>query len=184
MRPPHQPVPKLPLPPPPNSSNRPGGVGHHNRGGVTLAGKVMRADFGRALQRARRHGYAFPVFNFDNLAVLQAIIAGAEAERAPVIVMATEGAVRHLGVDQVIAMATVARRQARVPVLFHFDHGQSLDLARYFVDHGADSVMLDWFLRSVAANTTGTQQLVRYAHQRRGVRGSGRPCGGGQRGRP
>ena len=96
MRPPHQPVSKLPLPPPPSSSNRPGGVGHHNRGGVTLAGKVMRADFGRALQRA------------------------------PVIVMATEGAVRHLRVDQVIAMATVARRQARVPVLFHFDHGQSL----------------------------------------------------------
>lgn len=141
----------------------------------------MRADFGRVLQRARRHGYALPAFNFDNLAVLQAIIAGTEAERAPVIVMATEGAVRHLGVDQVIAMATVARRQARVPVLFHFDHGQSLDLARYFVDHGADSVMLDWFLRSVAANTTGTQQLVRYAHQRRGVRGSGRPCGGAKR---
>ena len=87
----------------------------------------MRADFGRALQRARRHGYAFPVFNFDNLAVLQAIIAGAEAERAPVIVMATEGAVRHLGVDQVIAMATVARRQARVRFCFTLTTGKALN---------------------------------------------------------
>ena len=60
------------------------------------------------LERAEAGGYAVGAFNCNNMEIVQAIIAAAEAENAPVIMQASQGAIKYAGIDYIVAMARLA----------------------------------------------------------------------------
>lgn len=103
----------------------------------------MPRTAGTLLERARRDGFALVAVNAVNLETAEAIVAGAERERAPVIVQISENAGRYSRLSRLAAFARVLRSEATVPVILHFDHAESIDSARRALDERFDSVMLE-----------------------------------------
>ncbi len=104
------------------------------------------------LDKARAGRYAVGAFNCNNMEIIQAIIAAAEAEQSPVIVQASQGAIKYAGIDYIVAMTRLAAESSRIPVALHLDHGTSYEQARLCIDRGFSSVMVDGSKLSVADN--------------------------------
>jgi len=117
------------------------------------------------LQKARAHGYAIGAFNFNNLEQLQAIISAAEAEKSPVIVSTSEGAIQYATMAQLVAMAHVAAKATRIPVVLHLDHGKDPDIVKQAIKSGYTSVMFDGSSRPYGQNVLLTKELVTLAHR-------------------
>ncbi len=124
----------------------------------------MKTDLNHELSLAQMNGYAVPAFNFDNLIMLKAIIAAAEAAQSPVILMVSEKSIHYLGKEYALNIAKTARQLATVPVVVHLDHATDLALAQYFIENGADSIMLDYSNKPLADNIAGTQKITKIAH--------------------
>lgn len=112
------------------------------------------------LRAAQDGGYAVGAFNFSNLEIMQAIFRAAEAERAPVILQVSQGAIRYAGLEYLVAMAQVVARKASVPVALHLDHGTDLNLVYECINAGFSSVMFDGSKLPLAENIALTRQVV------------------------
>ena len=126
----------------------------------------MLANGKPLLLAARKHGYAIGAFNFSNLEQLQAIVEAAEAEKSPVFVSTSEGAIEYATMPQLVAMAHTAAKSARVPVVLHLDHGKDPDIVKLAIRSGYTSVMFDGSSRPYGQNVTLTKQLATLAHRR------------------
>ncbi len=115
---------------------------------------------GVLLREAEVQGYAVGAFNCNNLEIVQAIVAAAEAENAPVIMQASQGAIKYAGVDYIVAMARVAARGTRVPVALHLDHGTSFDQVMRCLVAGFSSVMIDGSHLPLEQNIALTRQVL------------------------
>ncbi|MDO8463031.1 MAG: class II fructose-bisphosphate aldolase [bacterium] len=116
------------------------------------------------LQKALRGGYAIGAFNVNNLELLQGIIRGAVAQRAPVILQTSEGAIAYAGMEELLAMMRVAAARVRVPVVLHLDHGKDIDIIRAAIKAGYTSVMYDGSSLPYDENVRNTMRVVRWAH--------------------
>jgi fructose-bisphosphate aldolase class II len=116
------------------------------------------------MEEAERGSYAVGAFNLNNLEILQAIIAAAEAEKAPVILQASQGAIKYAGIDYIVAMAEVAAREASVPIALNLDHGTSFEQAMRCIRAGFSSVMVDGSKLSFEENVELTKRVVDVAH--------------------
>ena len=115
---------------------------------------------------ARRKRYAVPAFNVNDLEFLRAVMDAAVAQKSPVIIQTSEGAVAYAGMDYLVAMARVAA-QAPVPVALHLDHGKDLRVIRQAVQSGYTSVMFDGSSLPYAKNVAQTKKVVALAHAKR-----------------
>lgn len=115
------------------------------------------------LKDAAAEGYAVGAFNCNNMEIVQAIVTAAEAEKAPVILQASQGAIKYAGVDYIAAMVRVAARRARVPVALHLDHGTSFDQVVCCLVAGFTSVMIDGSHLPLEQNIALTRQVVSVA---------------------
>lgn len=59
----------------------------------------MKTSLKTQLLKAKKEKYCLAAFNFDNLEMLKAIIEACEEENSPVIIMATESAVKYMGFE-------------------------------------------------------------------------------------
>lgn len=116
------------------------------------------------LARARREGYAVGAFNANNMEIVQAIVAAAEEERAPVILQASQGALKYAGLPYIWAMARVAAENARVPVAVHLDHGTDFTQVLQCLRVGFTSVMIDGSHLPLEENVALTRRVVEVAH--------------------
>ncbi|NLM45714.1 MAG: class II fructose-1,6-bisphosphate aldolase [Firmicutes bacterium] len=116
------------------------------------------------LQEAERGGYAVGAFNTNNMEILQAIMETAEEERAPVILQASQGAIKYAGLPYITAMVRAAAAAATVPVVLHLDHGTSFEQAMLCLRHGFTSVMFDGSKYALADNIAQTQRVAEVAH--------------------
>ncbi|MFD7296661.1 ketose-bisphosphate aldolase [Streptomyces sp. NPDC059897] len=114
---------------------------------------------------ADRHG-AVAAFNVITLEHVEAVIAGAEAADAPVILQISENAVRYrYGRLLPLARAAVAAAEgARVDVGLHLDHVQSDDLLRQAADAGFGSVMYDAARLPYDENLAATRAAADWGH--------------------
>lgn len=119
------------------------------------------------LKKAEEGKYAVGAFNCNNMEIVQAIIAAAEAEKAPVIMQASQGAIKYAGIDYITAMAKIAAENASVPVALHLDHGTSFDQVMLCIRKGFSSVMIDGSKLSLDDNIELTNRVIAVA----------RPCG-------
>lgn len=112
------------------------------------------------LKAAEAGGYAVGAFNCNNMEIVQAIAAAAEAERAPVIMQASQGAIKYAGIEYITAMAKTAAAQVSVPVALHLDHGTSFEQVMQCIRAGFSSVMIDGSKHSLEDNIALTRQVV------------------------
>jgi len=112
------------------------------------------------LKQAEAGGYAVGAFNCNNMEIVQAIIAAAEAEKAPVIMQASQGAIKYAGVDYIVAMARLAAEKARVPAALHLDHGTSFEQVVQCIRAGFSSVMIDGSRLPLEENIALTRRVL------------------------
>jgi fructose-bisphosphate aldolase, class II len=116
------------------------------------------------LRAARAEGYAIPAFNAVNLETAQAIVQAAELERAPVIVQISENAARYAGIGLLSTIGRELRAHATIPVILHFDHAETLVVAKDALEHGFDMVMLEGGDLGIEAQIAQLRVLSELAH--------------------
>ncbi|SHF59955.1 fructose-bisphosphate aldolase, class II [Desulforamulus putei DSM 12395] len=112
------------------------------------------------LQKAEVGNYAVGAFNCNNMEIVQAIIAAAEAEKSPVIIQASQGAIKYAGLEWIVGMVKLAADKACVPVALHLDHGTSFEQCMQCIRAGFTSVMLDGSKLSLEENIELTNRVL------------------------
>lgn len=116
------------------------------------------------LDKADEENYAVGGFNMNNLEFLQAIVEAAEEENSPVIIQASEGALRYMNMHYALPMAISAAEEADVPLAIHLDHGGSYEKIIKCIRNGFTSVMIDASKKPFEENVAQTQKVVEAAH--------------------
>ncbi|MEU4163837.1 class II fructose-bisphosphate aldolase [Actinoplanes sp. NPDC026670] len=126
----------------------------------------MLASTGDLVAAARASGGAVGAFNVITIEHAEAIVAGAESARLPVILQISENAVRfhHGRLAPIAAAARAIAASASVPVALHLDHVESDELLAEAVINGFGSVMYDASRLPYAANVGATASAVKRCH--------------------
>jgi fructose-bisphosphate aldolase class II len=129
-------------------------------------GRMPLASTGTLVSDARAARGGIAAFNVITLEHAEAIVGGAEAAQAPVILQISENAVAfHRGqLRPIAAGAAEIARAAAVPVALHLDHVQDLALLRQAADAGMSSVMFDGAALDYAENIAATRAAAEWAH--------------------
>ncbi|MFF2652594.1 ketose-bisphosphate aldolase [Streptomyces sp. NPDC058045] len=124
------------------------------------------AATGTLITEAAAAHSAVAAFNVITLEHIEAVVAGAEAAGAPVVLQISENAVKYrYGRLLPLARAAVATAErAGVPVGLHLDHVQSDDLLRQAPEAGFSSVMYDAAHLPYAENLAATRAAADWAH--------------------
>ncbi len=96
--------------------------------------------------------------------IVQAIIETAEEERAPVIVQASQGAIKYAGLDMIVAMVKVLAERTFIPVVLHLDHGTDYEQNIRCLRAGFTSLMFDGSALPFDENVMLTKKVVEMAH--------------------
>ena len=116
------------------------------------------------LLKARAEGYAVGAFNLNNMEMAQAIVQAAEEEKSPVIIQASQGAIKYAGLEMITAMAKVLADNASVPVVLHLDHGTDYKQNVKCLRAGFTSLMFDGHELPLEENIAMTAKIVDIAH--------------------
>ena len=95
--------------------------------------------------------------------MVQAVIAAAEAESAPVMIQTTPGTLKYAGAKCFAGLVSRLARDAKVPVALHLDHGNSYELAAECAGEGYTSLMIDGSKLPYEENIALTQRVVAMA---------------------
>jgi fructose-bisphosphate aldolase, class II len=116
---------------------------------------------------ARAAGRGVGAFNVIGIEHAEAIVAGAETARAPVVLQISENCAAYHGALAPIMTACLAIADAaRVPAAVHLDHASSADLIWEAAALGAGSVMYDASARPYADNVAATADVARWCQDR------------------
>ena len=133
---------------------------------------MARITLRQLLDHAAENGYAVPAFNISNMEQGLAIMAAADACKAPVILQASRGARAYAG-DRVLARLIdgMVEMYPHIPVCMHLDHGNNLATCVTAIQNGFTSVMMDGSLKAdgktpadYAYNMEITRKVVEVAH--------------------
>lgn len=116
------------------------------------------------LLKAKEEKYAIGAFNANNLEQIQAIIEAAEEEKAPVILQASQGAIKYAGLETIVSMVRIAAEKATIPVVLHLDHGTDFDQNVKCLQVGFTSLMFDGSKLPYAENARITKKIVEMGH--------------------
>lgn len=121
-------------------------------------------DLKGMLRHARANGYAVGAYNAVDSNFVAAIVAGAEAARAPVIISFAEAHFAHYDFPALIAAAESMGRRAGVPVALCLDHGCGPDSAIAAIRAGVNGVMIDASHLPFDDNVAATRRVADVAH--------------------
>ena len=115
------------------------------------------------LIRARREGYAVPLFNvFDPIAV-DGVVAAIQAKNAPCILGVYSGCFKDENIEAFAAYIRTRVKNLPMPVSLMLDHGESADQARKAIELGFTDVMFDGSRLPIAENADITRQIIQFA---------------------
>ncbi|MDR2253853.1 MAG: class II fructose-bisphosphate aldolase [Bifidobacteriaceae bacterium] len=116
---------------------------------------------------AQAAGRGVGAFNVIDLALAEAIVAGAEDARKPVILQISQNCVDyHGGLAPIAAAAQAVAAAAMVPVAVHLDHAESVELVAEALELGIKSIMYDASRLSDEANRASTGAVAALAQAR------------------
>jgi fructose-bisphosphate aldolase, class II len=116
---------------------------------------------------ARAAGRGVGAFNVIGIEHAEAIVTGAEAAGAPVVLQISQNCVAYHGALEPIARAVLAiAEHAAVPVAVHLDHATGEDLVREAAALGLRSVMYDASGLPYSGNVAATARIARWCHER------------------
>ena len=116
------------------------------------------------LQKAREGKYAIGAFKVENMEMVMAVLAAAEAKNSPVIMQTTPGTIKYAGVDYYYANVAAAAKRSSVPVVMHLDHGDSFQRAMAAYRAGYTSIMIDGSKLPFEDNIALTKRVVDACH--------------------
>jgi len=116
------------------------------------------------LDAAQQGKYAVGAFNCNNMEIVQAIVAAAEETRSPVILQASQGAIKYAGLSYIVSMVKAAAAEATVPIALHLDHGTDFNTIVACIRAGFTSVMFDGSHYEKEENIARTREVVKIAH--------------------
>jgi fructose-bisphosphate aldolase class II len=112
-------------------------------------------------------GRGVGAFNIIGIEHAEAVIAGAEAAGAPVVLAISQNCVAyHRALAPIARAALAAAGAAAVPVAVHLDHVTGEDLVRSAVAVGVGSVMYDASAEPYADNVRATAAVARWCQER------------------
>lgn len=100
-------------------------------------------SMGPMLKRARANAYGIAAYNMIDYNSARAIVEGAAALDAPVIVQVSVKTVKHWGYKPIAHWVNDLASAVDIPVALHLDHCTDLDVLRRCIDAGWTSVMFD-----------------------------------------
>jgi len=115
------------------------------------------------LNKANKGNYAVGAFNINNMEIAQAIIRAAAAQKAPVILQTSEGAIAYAGMEYLRCIAYQAAKE-KVPVALHLDHGRDLELVKKCIKAGWTGIMYDGSHLPFDENVKNTKKVAQWAH--------------------
>ncbi|MBR2112005.1 MAG: class II fructose-1,6-bisphosphate aldolase [Helicobacter sp.] len=119
------------------------------------------------LLKAHKEGYGVGAFNFVNFEMLNAIFNAANEAQSPIIVQASEGAIKYMGIDMAVGLVKIlSARYPHIPVALNLDHGTSFESCKKAIDSGFTSVMIDASHHCFEENVVITKEVVEYAHSK------------------
>ena len=122
-----------------------------------------------AMREIIEPGRGLGAFNVIGVEHAEAIVAGAAAAGAPVVLQISENCTAYHGALEPIGRACLAlARSAAVPVAVHLDHATSAELVHEAARLGFGSVMYDASTLPYAQNVAATAEVARWC-QRRGL---------------
>jgi fructose-bisphosphate aldolase class II len=116
------------------------------------------------LEKAMREKYAVGAFNANNIEMVQAIVEAAEEEKAPVILQASQGAIKYAGLENIAAIVKNAAAMAKVPIALHLDHGTDYEQNVKCFRMGFTSLMFDGSKLPYEKNIAITKKIVEMGH--------------------
>jgi fructose-bisphosphate aldolase class II len=122
---------------------------------------------GELVGQAAAAGRGVLAFNFITLEHVEAILAGAEAAKAPVILQLSQNAAAYHGgrALPVTAAALALAETAAVEVALHLDHVEDMDLLHQAAEAGFSSAMFDAGALDYEGNVAATRAAVDWAHR-------------------
>ncbi|WP_322961582.1 class II fructose-1,6-bisphosphate aldolase [Mycoplasmopsis cynos] len=118
------------------------------------------------LKKAKQEKYAIPHININNLEWAKAILLTAEAEKSPIIIATSEGAIKYMGGFEVVSgmvLGLINDLNITVPVALHLDHGSYAGAKKAIVTDGYTSLMFDGSHLAFEENYTKTSELLALA---------------------
>lgn len=112
------------------------------------------------LKKADREGYAVGAFNANNMEIIQAIAQAAALEKSPVIMQASQGAIKYAGLEFITGMVKLAADEYKIPIALHLDHGTDFDQVVKCIRSGFSSVMYDGSKLSLEENIAMTNKVL------------------------
>ena len=116
------------------------------------------------LEHADQNGYAVGAFNVNNMEIIQAIAEAAGDLKAPVILQASQGAIKYAGVEYITSLVKTTAELVDVPMTLHLDHGTDFEEIMKCIRNGFTSVMIDASKHELEENIRLTKEIVRIAH--------------------
>ncbi|PRR74240.1 class II fructose-1,6-bisphosphate aldolase [Clostridium thermopalmarium] len=115
-------------------------------------------------KKAYEGKYAIGAFNINNMEILQGVVEGAKAQKSPVILQVSKGALEYAGPKYLKAMVDAAIADTGIDVALHLDHGPDLETVKLCIENGFTSVMFDGSHYDYEENVRKTKEVVDYAH--------------------
>lgn len=115
------------------------------------------------IQKAQKGRYAVGAFNCNNMEIVQAIVMAAEAEKSPVIIQASQGAIKYAGINYISGLTRIAAESVSVPVALHLDHGTSFEQCMICIRNGFSSVMIDGSKHPLEDNIALVNKVIEVA---------------------
>ena len=94
----------------------------------------------------------------------EAIIAAAEEQNRPVILMVPEAGFPLTDINWFFPYLVDRAKRARVPLAVHLDHGEKIETVQLALDSGFSSVMIDGSRLPLQQNIALTRSVVEMAH--------------------
>jgi len=140
----------------------------------------MLTTLQKILAKANKENYAVGAFNINNMEIAQAVINAAVAQKSPVIMQTSQGAIEYAGAEYLKAIVETASKQ-KVPVCIHLDHGRDIELIKKCIKLGWTGIMYDGSHLPFEENIKNTKKIVTLAHKKGiGVEGELGTIGGAE----
>ncbi len=115
------------------------------------------------MERAEAGKYAVGAFNCNNMEIIQAIVEAAVEENSPVIIQASQGAIKYAGLNYIVALVKTAAESSDIPICLHLDHGTDFQQVMNCIDEGFTSVMYDGSQHPLEENIRMTNEVLKIA---------------------
>lgn len=115
------------------------------------------------LAHAKEEQYAVGGFNFNGYEDAQGLVDGAVEKKSPIILMASMGACKYMGIHQIAGLIKGIAKTVHIPICLHLDHATDYDLIKEAIRAGFTSVMIDASAKDYETNIRESKAIVDFA---------------------